>query len=483
MTTPRLVHSALSPQSSVLGEKCGVVGVFAPHEEPARLTFFALYALQHRGQESAGICTADGHGIHTLTGMGLVSQVFHERELSRLPGPLAIGHTRYSTTGSSRVENAQPFVVRGDLGSLALGHNGNLVNVTTLRAEIDALGIAPRTSTDSELAAHLIANAPGSDWLARMRHVLPKLEGAFSLVMLTADHVYAARDPWGIRPLVLGRLPGGGWIFASETCALDTVGATFIREVAPGELVAVGRDGLHTETVCPPRRRAACSFEYIYFARPDSLIDSRLVYSTRERMGEELAREHPVAADFVMPVPDSATPAAIGYARASGIPYREALVKNRYIGRTFIQPHQRQRDMGVDLKFNPLPEVLKGQRVVVVDDSIVRGTTTPRIVAILRRAGAREIHLRICAPPIKHACHLGVDTAPEDTLVANAHSIEEIRQQTGADSLGYLTIEGLMRAIDMPDDSVCNACFHGRYPMPIEGTLDKLALEPHGGAS
>ncbi len=480
MTRDSRSYSALGTQHSALREKCGVVGVYAPREEPARLAFFALYALQHRGQESAGISTADGRGIHTLTGMGLVSQVFHERDLAKLPGALSIGHTRYSTTGSSRAENAQPFVVRGGLGSLALGHNGNLVNLSALRAEVDALGITPRTSTDSELVAHLVAHAPGPDWLARMRHVLPRLEGAFSLVMLTADRVYAARDPWGIRPLALGRLPGGGWIFASETCALDTVGATFIREVAPGELVAIGADGLHTETVCPPRRRAACSFEYIYFARPDSLIDGRLVYSTRERMGEELAREHPVDADFAMPVPDSATPAAIGFARAAGIPYREALVKNRYIGRTFIQPHQRQRDMGVDLKFNPLPEVLKGQRVVVVDDSIVRGTTTPRIVAMLRRAGARQVHLRICAPPIKFACHLGVDTAPEETLVANAHSVEEIRGQTGADSLGYLSLEGLMRALEMPDDSVCNACFHGRYPMPIETRMDKLAFEHRG---
>ncbi len=462
-------------------EKCGVVGVYAPREEPARLAFFALYALQHRGQESAGICTADGESVHALTGMGLVSQVFHERNLSRLPGPLAIGHTRYSTTGSSRVENAQPFVVRGSLGGLALGHNGNLVNVPALRREVDALGIVPRTSTDSELVAHLVAHAPGSDWLARLRHVLPRLEGAFSLTLLTRDHVYAARDPWGIRPLALGRLPGGGWVVASETCALDTVGATFIREVAPGELLAIGAEGVHAETACPPRRRAACSFEHIYFARPDSVIDGRLVYAARERMGEELAREHPVEADFVMPVPDSATPAAIGYARAAGIPYREGLVKNRYIGRTFIQPHQRQRETGVDLKFNPLPEVLKGQRVVVVDDSIVRGTTTPRIVALLRRAGARAVHLRICAPPVKYACHLGVDTAPVETLIASALSVEEIRAQTGADTLGYLSLEGLVRAIGLPEGELCNACFHGRYPMSIEGRLDKLALERAAG--
>ena len=462
-----------------LGEKCGVVGVYAPNEEPARLTFFALFALQHRGQESAGIVTADGVGLHSLTGMGLVSQVFNERDLSKLGGPFAIGHTRYSTTGSSQARNAQPFVVRGDLGGLALGHNGNLVNLRELRAEIDRLGITPRTSTDSELIAHLIANAPGDDWLARMRHALPRLEGAFCLTMLTRDRVYAVRDPWGIRPLALGRL-AGGWVVASETCAIDTVGATFVREVEPGELLAIGPDGVHTEQLWPETRRAACSFEHIYFARPDSLIDGQLVYAARERMGEELAHEHPVEADFVMPVPDSATPAAVGYARASGIPYREGLVKNRYIGRTFIQPHQRQRDQGVDLKFNPLPEVLRGQRIVLVDDSIVRGTTTPRIVAMLRRAGAREIHLRICAPPIRYACHLGVDTAPEETLVASRHTVEEIRQMTGADSLGYLSLDGLEKSIGLPAEQTCNACFHGRYPMAIEAA-DKLALERVGG--
>jgi amidophosphoribosyltransferase len=465
--------------TAALGEKCGVVGVYAPQDEAARLAFFALYALQHRGQESAGICSADGVGLHHLTGMGLVSQVFRERDLNKLRGAFAIGHTRYSTTGSSRVENAQPFVVRGDLGGIALGHNGNLVNVSTLRAQVAALGITPRTSTDSELVAHLIARAPGADWLARMRTSLPRLAGAFCLVMLTRDRLFAVRDPWGIRPLALGRLPGG-WIVASETCALDAVGASFIREITPGEIIAIGPDGVQTEQLWPPTVRAGCSFEHIYFARPDSLIDGQLVYATRERMGEELAREHPVDADFVMPVPDSAIPAAIGFARAAGLPYREGLVKNRYIGRTFIQPHQRQREMGVDLKFNPLPEVLRGQRIVLVDDSIVRGTTTPRIVAILRRAGARAVHLRICAPPIRYACHLGVDMAPEETLIASAHTVDEVRAIVGADSLGYLSLQGLVRAIDLPEGKMCNACFHGRYPMPLEDRLGKLALEGHG---
>jgi amidophosphoribosyltransferase len=410
--------------------------------------------------------------------MGLVSQVFHERDLAKLGGSLAIGHTRYSTTGASRPENAQPLVVSSDLGSLALAHNGNLVNADEIRDQVLHLGARPRTTTDSELVAHLVARSPGDDWLARMRHALGLLSGAFCLVMLTRERAYVARDPWGIRPLVLGRL-SDGWAVASESCALDTIGAQLIRAVSPGELLAIGPDGIHSEQFAsaPLPARAACSFEYIYFARPDSLIDGQLVYATRERMGEELAREHPVKADFVMPVPDSATPAAIGFARATGLPYREGLVKNRYIGRTFIQPQQSQREFGVDLKFNPLPEVLRDQRIVVVDDSIVRGTTTPRIVSMLRRAGAAEVHLRICAPPIRHACHLGVDTAPEETLIASTHSIDEIRDLVGADSLGYLSLDGLVRAVGLPEDDLCNACFHGRYPMAIDGAREKLAYE------
>jgi amidophosphoribosyltransferase len=459
-------------------EACGIVAIACRDAEPARLAFFALYALQHRGQESAGICTADGESVHNLTGMGLVSQVFHERDVAKLGGHLAIGHTRYSTTGASRAENAQPLVVGCDLGSLALAHNGNLVNVDEVRTEVLRKGVRPRTSTDSELVAHLIAQSPGSDWLSRMRHALDLLSGAFCLVMLTRDGAYVARDPWGIRPLVLGRL-ADGWAVASESCALDTIGAQLIRAVAPGELLAITADGIHSEqySSLPPPPRAACSFEYIYFARPDSLIDGQLVYATRERMGVELAQEHPVEADFVMPVPDSATPAAIGFARAAGLPYREGLVKNRYIGRTFIQPQQQQREFGVDLKFNPLPEVLRDQRIALVDDSIVRGTTTPRIVAMLRRAGAAEVHLRICAPPIRHACHLGVDTAPEETLIANTHTVDEIRGLVGADSLGYLSLDGLVRAIGLREDDLCNACFHGRYPMPIAGASGKFDFE------
>jgi len=457
-------------------EFCGVFAGYSPGEEVARIAFFALYALQHRGQESAGIATGDGTRLHVHAQMGLVNQVFDEASLSRLIGPAVIGHTRYSTTGSSRVDNAQPFVVHSDLGPIALGHNGNLTNANYLREEIESKGIHPVSSTDSELIGHICAQAPGSTWIERIRRGLQRLEGAYCLVLATPTQVFAVRDPYGIRPMCLGRLANGSWVAASESCALDTIGAEFVRELAPGEIVTIDADGLKTE-VLPPKRRAACSFEHIYFARPDSIIDGCLVYSVRERMGQILAEEHPVEADLVMPVPDAATPAAIGYARKSGIPFSEGLVKNRYIGRTFIQPDQAMRDSGVALKLNPLPEVLGGKRIVVVDDSIVRGTTTPRVVEILRRAGAREVHMRISSPPMKYPCYLGVDTAPIEQLIAASRSVEEIRDHIGADSLGYLSISGLVRAIGLPEDTFCNACFHGDYPIPVQLGLDKLVLE------
>jgi amidophosphoribosyltransferase len=459
-----------------MNEKCGVVGVYAPRLQVGPTAVRALHALQHRGQESAGICIADGGRLSNSTGMGLVSQVFGPDEIKNLSGSLAIGHTRYSTTGSSSSENAQPFVVSGSLGDLALAHNGNLVNVQALRAAVAALRIRTRSATDSELAAHLIAHAPGATWRARMRHALAQLDGAFSLVMLSRDSLFAARDPWGIRPLVLGRIPGG-WLVASETCALDAAGASLCREIAPGELVEIGPQGLSTEQFAPPAKRAGCSFEFIYFARADSRMDGRLVYRVRERIGEELAIEQPAQADFVMPVPDSATPIALGYARAAGLPYREGLVRDRYVGRTFIDPDAWQRAQRVDQKFNPMPEVLRGQRVVLVDDSIVRGTTTARLVGSLRKAGAAEVHLRIGSPPIRHACYLGVDTAQEGSLIAHGRSIEEIQGRVDADSLGYLSLAGLARAVQLPGRTLCNACFHGRYPMPVTESPDTLALD------
>ena len=483
-----------------LREACGVIGVYAPTEDVARLAYFGLFALQHRGQESAGIATTDGTDLHVRTSMGLVSQVFDEQDLNRLGvgSFAAIGHTRYSTTGSSRVENAQPLVVQSDLGSLALGHNGNLTNTSTLGAEMERLGITLTSTTDSEILGHLCAHAEGDDWLARIRATLPRLGGAFCLTMLTSDALYAVRDPLGIRPLCLGRTESGGWVVASESCALDTIGAQFIREIDPGELLKIDELGIHTEhfatdpeavaggerfgtAVTLPMvgfpQRAACSFEHIYFARPDSIVDGKLVYAVRERMGQILAREHPVDADLVIAVPDAGIPAAMGYASASGIPIREGFVKNRYIGRTFIQPSQGQRSGNVALKLNPLPEVLRGKRVVVVDDSIVRGTTTPRVVAQLRKAGAREVHMRISSPPMLWPCYLGVDTATQEELIAANMSIPEIRDFIGADSLGYLSIDGLVEAIGLPESTLCNACFHGRYPLPIEQGQGKFVLE------
>jgi amidophosphoribosyltransferase len=457
-------------------EHCGVFGVWAPAEDVARLAFFGLYALQHRGQESAGIATTDRRELRVSASMGLVAQVFDEEDLVRLRGVAAIGHTRYSTTGASRQENAQPLLVSGDLGELALGHNGNLVNALYLRESLRERGITPRTSTDSELIGLAIAHAPGRDWLERLRHTLPRLQGAFCLVLLTRDRLFAVRDPWGIRPLCIGRLRNG-IVVASESCALDTIGAEFLREVEPGEMLAIDDNGVESHHLNVQARRSLCTFEHIYFARPDSILDGCLVYSVRERMGAELAREHPVDADLVMAVPDAATPAAVGYARESGIPYAEGLIKNRYIGRTFIQPHQSLREGSVNLKLNPLPEVLNGKRVIVVDDSIVRGTTTPRVVAQLRRAGAREIHMRISSPPMRYPCYLGVDTAPQEQLIAHKLSVDEICRHIGADSLGYLSLPGLIRAIGLPDDMLCNACFHGNYPMPVQLQLDKMALE------
>ena len=472
-------RASLSPTRSLpdrgLREHCGVFGIYAPGEDVARLSFFGLYALQHRGQESAGIATSDGLGIRLHTRMGLVAQVFEEQHLAELKGHVAIGHTRYSTTGSSRVENAQPLLVTGDLGPLAMGHNGNLVNAPELRDELEKRGIQPQTTTDSELIALLCAYGSGRDWRERIRLAMPRLQGAFCLTMLTRERQFAVRDPMGIRPLCLGRLDGG-WVVASESCALDTIGAEFIRELEPGEILSVGPAGVETESL-PSQRRALCTFEHIYFSRPDSVIDGRLVNTVRERMGRELAREHPVEADLVMPVPDAATAAAVGYAAESGITYREGFVKNRYIGRTFIQPQQGMRTGGVQLKFNPMPDVLRDKRVVLVDDSIVRGTTTPRVVSLLRKAGAREVHVRITAPPMRFPCYLGVDTAPMEQLIAASKSVEEIRVHIGADSLGYLSIGGLNRAIGLPESNLCNACFHGQYPIPVQLTFDKLVLE------
>ena len=458
-----------------LHEKCGVFGIYCPGEDVARLTFFALFALQHRGQESAGIATADGKKIQFFGDMGLVSQVFDETSLGQLSGHIAIGHNRYSTTGSSRSINIQPLVLGMGNDTIAIANNGNIVNAEHLYHELCDQGYNFRSSTDTEGIGDLILSAPSLDWIERIRYAMRRLQGAYSMVMVNKDALFVVRDPWGVRPLCLGSL-NGGFVVASESCALDHIGAKLIREIEPGEIVRISQNGVESFPE-PVRKRALCIFEFIYFARPDSIMNGQLIYPTRQAMGEQLAIEHPVDVDSVMGVPDSATAAGIGYAHKANRPYCEGLLKNRYVGRTFIAPDQRIRDLGVQLKFNPLPQLLKGQRMVVVDDSIVRGTTTPKVVNLLRRAGAKEIHMRICAPPIKHPCFFGVDMATRKELIASHKSIEEIRQFIGADSLGYLSLEGLLKSVNLPADSFCTACFTGNYPIPVQLEMDKLALE------
>ena len=456
-----------------LKEACGVFGIYGHREDVARVTFFGLFALQHRGQESAGIVTSDGSRLAVHKSMGQVAQVFTEDDLHSLPGHIAIGHTRYSTTGSSKIFNAQPVVVDGQI---ALGHNGNLTNAAILREELLSEGYVFRGTSDSEMIAHLFNSGPGRDQAERIRLAMRRLIGAFSIVALTKNALYALRDPLGVRPLCLGKL-SGSWVVASESCALDTIEAQFIREIEPGEIVKIDDGGVESFPPTSESRRALCMFEYIYFARPDSIINDRLVHQARMSMGRALAREHPADADIVIGVPDSGTPAAIGYAEESGIPFREGLVKNRYIGRTFIQPEQRLRDIGISLKYNPLPEVLADKSVAVVDDSIVRGSTTKPIVSLLRRGGAREVHVRIHAPPMVYPCYLGLDTARRNELIAAKKTVDEIREFIGADSLGYLSLDNLMDAIRDNHGKLCQGCFTGQYPVPVQLEFDKLTLE------
>jgi amidophosphoribosyltransferase len=409
--------------------------------------------------------------------MGLVSQAFHEFDLSRLPGHIAVGHTRYSTTGSTHLDNAQPLEVTGIHGRIALAHNGNVINALPLRVEMEGgWGCRFTTSTDSEVIAQMVVNAPGKDWGERIAYLMRRLQGAYSVAFITEDTLIAMRDPLGVRPLCVG-MYNGGWVVASESCALDHIGAKLLREIEPGEAIQIDADGLRTIHNGNDGKRALCSFEFIYFARPDSILDSRLVHSARREMGRQLALQAPVEADMVMGVPDSATAAGVGYAEESGIPYQEGLIKNRYVGRTFIQPDQRLRDLGVRLKFNPLPEVLEGKRVIVVDDSIVRGTTTPHVVNLLRSAGAKEVHLRVCAPPIVSPCHFGVDMATKGELLAAQKTVPEICEFVGADSLEFLSVEGLFKAIGREPDQCCAACFTGHYPIAVQLELGKMALE------
>lgn len=464
-------------------EECGVVGIHNPGTHSATLAAIGLFALQHRGQESAGVAASDHGTIRVHSGMGLVSEAFRDGDLDPIKGENAIGHTRYSTTGASDACNAQPLVVEGSNGTLAIAHNGNIINSYQLREQLrERFGCCFETTTDTEVIAHLLANAPGASWPDRLFYGMRLMDGAFSLALLTPDALIAARDPLGIRPLCLGRLPesdGSGWVFGSETCALDHMQAEFVRELEPGEVVVITKDGVRSEVYRGEvkRDRALCVFEWIYFARPDSMMDGRLMHGVREEMGAQLAREHPIDADLVIGIPDSSTSAAAGYAKESGIPIANGLVRNRYVGRTFIEPEQQRRDRGVRQKFNPMPSILRGKRLVVVDDSIVRGTTTPHVVELLKKAGATEIHLRVCAPPIKHPCYLGVDMATREELIAANKTIDEIRTLTGADTLGYLSVEGLMKvARGQRSGGFCDACFTGNYPVPVQLDLSKMGL-------
>ena len=457
-------------------DECGVFGVYAPESEVARLAYFALYALQHRGQESAGIATCENGEIIALREQGLVSQVFDETKLRALPGGHAIGHVRYSTTGSSAWSNAQP-IHRSDHHNVALAHNGNLINAVELHAELRERGVRFSSTSDSEIIAALISTHPADSVADAIEDILPRLEGAFSTVVMTTEGVYAFRDGAGLRPMALGQL-GDRYCVASESCAFDIIGAEFLREVLPGEMLALTERGIETRQVIQSDRRSFCVFEHIYFARPDSQLEGRRTQVSRTKMGEILWRESPVEADLVIAVPDSGNPAANGYAQASGIHKDDGLIKNRYVQRTFIQPGQELRKHGLRMKFNPLPEVVGGRRVVVVDDSIVRGNTTRQIIGMLRDAGASEVHLRISAPPIRHPCHYGVDMSTRQEMIAHDRTEAEVARELGADSLAYLSLEGLYEAIGSTRETHCDACFTGDYPLErTERGNGKFALE------
>lgn len=480
----KLTHD-LIPGEKGPQDACGVFGVWAPGEDVAKLTYFGLYALQHRGQESAGIATSDGHSILVYKDMGLVSQVFDESALSSMKGHLAIGHTRYSTTGGSTWENAQPTLGGSDQGTVALAHNGNLINTVELRDMVDASHagreirgeLARGNTSDTALVTTLLAADPDRSLEDAAMELLPKLRGAFCFVFMNERTLYAARDPYGVRPLALGRLERG-WVVASETAALQTIGASVIREVEPGELIAIDENGLRSHKFAEPTPKG-CVFEYVYLARPDAVIRGRVVHEARVEMGRELAREHPVDADLVIGVPESGVPAATGYAQESGIPFGQGFVKNAYVGRTFIQPSQTLRQLGIRLKLNPLEHTIRGKRVVVIDDSIVRGNTQRAQVRMLREAGAKEVHVRISSPPVRWPCFYGIDFATRAELVANGLGVEEIRASIGADSLGYISEEGMIAATDQPADQLCSACFTGEYPitLPEDGLIGKHVLE------
>lgn len=458
-------------------DECGVVGIFAPDEDVARMAFFGLYALQHRGQEACGIAVSDGHTIRMHKDLGLVSQVFTPENLAPLKGHFAIGHTRYSTTGSPSARNSQPFLIETIHGAIAVGHNGNLVNASALRKELLSRGVGMTSSSDSEVITMMLAGAPGETWNDRIKFCMEKWVGAYSLVILLRDGVFAVRDPWGFHPLSVGLLPSGGHAAASESGALETLGCIAIREVKPGEIVTLSDNALRVHQAMHPKSPLAlCTFEEIYFSRPDSIWNGQSVHSVRQRLGHQLAKENPVKADIVIPVPDSSIPAGIGYAQESGIEYNLGFIKNRYIGRTFIQPTEYLRQQGIALKFNTIDDNIRGKRVILIDDSIVRGNTTGQLVRMVRNAGATEVHVRITCPMITHPCFMGVDMGNYDELIAHRMNKEEIRQHLSCTSLEFLSIEGMMRAIGK-DEHYCNACFTGNYPLPILSNQTKTGFE------
>ena len=464
--------------SDKLREECGVVAIYG-HPEASKLAYLSLYALQHRGQESAGIAASNGEQVQLHKAMGLVSDIFTADALARVPGSLAIGHTRYSTAGDSALLNAQPIMVECNKGKIALAHNGNITNALEVRGQLDQQGSIFQTTSDTEVIVHLIARSREETLADAMADSLRRLEGAFSLVMLTRDRVFAARDPRGFRPLVMGRISGQAAhradtiVFASETCAFDLIGATYEREIKPGELVIVGPEGVHSRFYSPQQPQSSCIFEHVYFSRPDSMVFGRAVQQSRDAMGRQLALESPVSADIVVPVPDSGVTAAMGFSHESGIPVQFGLIRNHYVGRTFIEPEQRVRDFGVKLKLNPVRHVLDGKRVVLIDDSIVRGTTSKKIVRMVRDAGAKEVHMRISCPPTISPCYYGVDTPSKNQLIAANKSVEEIREYIGADSLAYLSLEGLRKAAGEGDDKIyCTACYTGKYPTKLVDVED-----------
>jgi amidophosphoribosyltransferase len=466
--TPKLAHA-----DDRFHDECGVFGVFG-HEEASKLTYLGLYALQHRGQESAGIVSSDGGELHLHRAMGEVEEIFTPLVLAELPGNLAIGHTRYSTAGDKALLNAQPIMIDCNKGKVALGHNGNLTNAAEWRRKLEHRGSIFQTNSDTEVIVHLIARSQARNLTGALGDALNQVEGAYSLLVLTTDEMIAVRDPRGFRPLNLGRL-GDAWLVASETCAFDLLNAQYVREIEPGEMVRISRSGIESIRFAPEKPLQQCIFEHVYFARPDSIIFGRSVNQSREALGRTLAKEHPVDADIVVPVPDSGVPAAVGYAAESGIPFRMGLIRNHYIGRTFIEPSQAIRNFGVKLKLNPIRTLIEGQRVVLVDDSIVRGTTSRKIVRMVREAGAKEVHMRISCPPTISPCYYGVDTPTREELIASSSTPEEICKFIGADSLGYVSLAGLKQAVNDVKGSYCTSCYTGVYP------TDLVQLEVRNG--